>query len=208
MAGWWTLRALRWLQRFWWQSSFWSPQRPSCRIMDFIKASCRRRGWVWESLHNVEGDGNFCDSDFRLCHPPQRSVSVTQPEDLTPQQPAAAETDRPGLPGGHVSAAAAGGAAPGPLSDLDLARRLQEEEYQQQQQQQQGGPVTPGPQHSSSLVDGSMDSCHGLVKRRSEFTYYERAQQVYILHHSGRLRRIAQSPSTLHSDSQEPGTDP
>lgn len=28
---------------------------------------------VWESLHNVEGDGNFCDSDFRLCHPPQRT---------------------------------------------------------------------------------------------------------------------------------------
>ena len=28
---------------------------------------------VWESLHNVEGDGNFCDSNFRLCHPPQRA---------------------------------------------------------------------------------------------------------------------------------------
>ncbi|KAF1382129.1 hypothetical protein PFLUV_G00161240 [Perca fluviatilis] len=28
---------------------------------------------VWESLHNVEADGNFCDSDFRLCHPPQRA---------------------------------------------------------------------------------------------------------------------------------------
>lgn len=28
---------------------------------------------VWESLHNVEGDGNFCDWDFRLCHPPQRA---------------------------------------------------------------------------------------------------------------------------------------
>lgn len=21
---------------------------------------------VWESLHNVDGDGNFCDSEFRL----------------------------------------------------------------------------------------------------------------------------------------------
>ncbi|XP_059899846.1 ubiquitin carboxyl-terminal hydrolase MINDY-1 isoform X2 [Gadus macrocephalus] len=30
-------------------------------------------GLVWESLHNVEGDGNFCDADFRLCHPPQRT---------------------------------------------------------------------------------------------------------------------------------------
>lgn len=32
----------------------------------------QEEGLVWESLHNVEGDGNFCDSDFRLCHPPQR----------------------------------------------------------------------------------------------------------------------------------------
>jgi len=33
----------------------------------------QEEGLVWESLHNVEGDGNFCDSDFRLCHPPQRT---------------------------------------------------------------------------------------------------------------------------------------
>lgn len=32
----------------------------------------QEEGLVWESLHNVEGDGNFCDSHFRLCHPPQR----------------------------------------------------------------------------------------------------------------------------------------
>ncbi|XP_045076429.1 uncharacterized protein LOC121534560 [Coregonus clupeaformis] len=31
-----------------------------------------------------------------------------------------------------------------------------------------------------SLVEGSMDSCPDLVKRRSEFTYYEDAQQVDI----------------------------
>ncbi|KAI5607262.1 ubiquitin carboxyl-terminal hydrolase MINDY-1 [Silurus asotus] len=30
---------------------------------------------VWESLHNVEGDGNFCDSEFRLCHASQKSAS-------------------------------------------------------------------------------------------------------------------------------------
>lgn len=33
----------------------------------------QEEGLVWESLHNVEGDGNFCDSDFRLCHAPQRA---------------------------------------------------------------------------------------------------------------------------------------
>lgn len=35
---------------------------------------------VWESLHNVEGDGNFCDSDFRLCHPPQRAPPPSSQE--------------------------------------------------------------------------------------------------------------------------------
>ncbi|XP_040044688.2 ubiquitin carboxyl-terminal hydrolase MINDY-1 isoform X2 [Gasterosteus aculeatus] len=37
----------------------------------------QEEGLVWESLHNVEGDGNFCDSDFRLCHPPQRAPPTT-----------------------------------------------------------------------------------------------------------------------------------
>ena len=30
---------------------------------------------MWESIHNVEGDGNFCDSDFLLRHPPQRPLA-------------------------------------------------------------------------------------------------------------------------------------
>uniref|UniRef100_A0AAZ3PKM6 Ubiquitin carboxyl-terminal hydrolase n=1 Tax=Oncorhynchus tshawytscha TaxID=74940 RepID=A0AAZ3PKM6_ONCTS len=103
-------------------------------------------GLVWESLHNVEGDGNFCDSDFRLCHPPQRSVPVTQPEDLTPQQQQR-QIDQDYLVA--MSLQQQQGVAPGPLSDLDLARQLQEEEYQQQQQQQQqGGPSLAPAQQS------------------------------------------------------------
>ena len=30
---------------------------------------------VWESLHNVDGDGNFCDSEFRL-RPPSDPETV------------------------------------------------------------------------------------------------------------------------------------
>lgn len=40
---------------------------------------------VWESLHNVEGDGNFCDSDFRLCNP-QRAPSTSHPPSVQEQQ--------------------------------------------------------------------------------------------------------------------------
>ncbi|KAF7647884.1 hypothetical protein LDENG_00165270 [Lucifuga dentata] len=90
-------------------------------------------GLVWESLHNVEGDGNFCDSDFRLCHPPQRAPpTASLPPTAQEQQ---RQIDQDYLVA--VSLQQQQGGAPGPLSDLELARQLQQEEYQQQQQQQQ-----------------------------------------------------------------------
>ncbi|KAM7373743.1 hypothetical protein PAMP_008572 [Pampus punctatissimus] len=93
----------------------------------------QEEGLVWESLHNVEGDGNFCDSDFRLCHPPQRAPpTAAQPPTAQEQQ---RQIDQDYLVA--VSLQQQQGGAPGPLSDLELARQLQQEEYQQQQQQQQ-----------------------------------------------------------------------
>ncbi|XP_026011969.1 ubiquitin carboxyl-terminal hydrolase MINDY-1 [Astatotilapia calliptera] len=92
---------------------------------------------VWESLHNVEGDGNFCDSDFRLCHPPQRAPP-------TPHLPPSAQEQQRQIDQDYlvaVSLQQQQGGAPGPLSDLELARQLQQEEYQQQQQLQQQGSV-------------------------------------------------------------------
>ncbi|XP_048213933.1 ubiquitin carboxyl-terminal hydrolase MINDY-1 isoform X2 [Perognathus longimembris pacificus] len=74
---------------------------------------------VWESLHNVDGDSCFCDSDFHLSHSlaqdpgadggsgsPAKQLQVDQQQ----QQPQ-----------GTVG-----------LSDLELAQQLQQEEYQQQ----------------------------------------------------------------------------
>ncbi|XP_020323843.1 ubiquitin carboxyl-terminal hydrolase MINDY-1 [Oncorhynchus kisutch] len=119
-------------------------------------------GLVWESLHNVEGDGNFCDSDFRLCHPPQRSVPVTQPEDLTPQQQQR-QIDQDYLVA--MSLQQQQGVAPGPLSDLDLARQLQEEEYQQQQQQQQEGGPSQAP---AQQVRGQAAAQPGGSRRREK----------------------------------------
>uniref|UniRef100_A0A1A8CR78 Ubiquitin carboxyl-terminal hydrolase n=1 Tax=Nothobranchius kadleci TaxID=1051664 RepID=A0A1A8CR78_NOTKA len=86
---------------------------------------------VWESLHNVEGDGNFCDSDFRLCHPPSRAPPTSHlPPSSQEQQ---RQIDQDYLVA--VSLQQQQGGAPGPLSDLELAQQLQREEYQQQQQQ-------------------------------------------------------------------------
>ncbi|XP_032123314.1 ubiquitin carboxyl-terminal hydrolase MINDY-1 isoform X8 [Sapajus apella] len=83
---------------------------------------------VWESLHNVDGDSCFCDSDFHLSHSlgkgpgaeggsgsPEKQLQVDQDYlialSLQQQQPQGALG----------------------LTDLELAQQLQQEEYQQQQ---------------------------------------------------------------------------
>uniref|UniRef100_A0A3B4YL23 Ubiquitin carboxyl-terminal hydrolase n=1 Tax=Seriola lalandi dorsalis TaxID=1841481 RepID=A0A3B4YL23_SERLL len=91
----------------------------------------QEEGLVWESLHNVEGDGNFCDSDFRLCHQRAPPTSTLPPTAQDQQR----QIDQDYLVA--VSLQQQQGGAPGPLSDLELARQLQQEEYQQQQQLQQ-----------------------------------------------------------------------
>ncbi|XP_028820629.1 ubiquitin carboxyl-terminal hydrolase MINDY-1 [Denticeps clupeoides] len=90
----------------------------------------QEEGVVWESLHNVEGDGNFCDSEFRLSHLSQRSGVSPSPAVATPQQQQQIDQD-------YLVAMSLQqhqeGMAPEPMSDLELARQLQQEEYQQPQ---------------------------------------------------------------------------
>ncbi|KAJ8383387.1 hypothetical protein AAFF_G00220870 [Aldrovandia affinis] len=123
----------------------------------------QEEGVVWESLHNVEGDGNFCDSEFRLCHPPQRSAPLAPPTVAgappTPQQQQR-QIDQDYLVA--MSLQQQQGAAPGPLSDLELARQLQQEEYQQQQQQQQ----PPAGQPSTQQQVRGQSSQQGGQRRR------------------------------------------
>ncbi|XP_037681973.1 ubiquitin carboxyl-terminal hydrolase MINDY-1 isoform X1 [Choloepus didactylus] len=96
---------------------------------------------VWESLHNVDGDSCFCDSDFHLSHSlgkgpgaeggsgsPEKQRQVDQDYlialSLQQQQPQATLG----------------------LSDLELAQQLQQEEYQQQvvQPAQSRAPLPQG----------------------------------------------------------------
>lgn len=76
---------------------------------------------VWESLHNVEGDGNFCDSHFRLLqkNPDYNQTTGAQSQIDQDYLVAVSLQQQTGDP---VS-----------LSDAELARQLQQEEYQQQQ---------------------------------------------------------------------------
>ncbi|KAK9527084.1 hypothetical protein VZT92_015746 [Zoarces viviparus] len=125
----------------------------------------QEEGLVWESLHNVEGDGNFCDSDFRLCHPPQRAPPTTNlPTSVQEQQ---RQIDQDYLVA--VSLQQQQGGAPGPLSDLELAQQLQQEEYQQQQQlqPQQQQQQQPGSLQAAQQVRGQ-GSQQGGARRREK----------------------------------------
>ncbi|XP_056262222.1 ubiquitin carboxyl-terminal hydrolase MINDY-1 isoform X2 [Pseudoliparis swirei] len=114
---------------------------------------------VWESLHNVEGDGNFCDSAFRLQRAPP-------PHSHTPSvQDQQRQIDQDYLVA--VSLQQQQGGAPGPLSDLELAQQLQQEEYQQQQQQEQQPQQQQQQQGSQQVrVQGSQQG--GGARRREK----------------------------------------
>ncbi|NXB43438.1 MINY1 hydrolase, partial [Leucopsar rothschildi] len=73
-------------------------------------------GVVWESLHSVDGDSCFCDTEFHLSHAPGKDGATAATPDPRLQQ-----VDQQGQ----------GQDPPSVLSDLELARQLQQEEYQQ-----------------------------------------------------------------------------
>ncbi|XP_078526760.1 ubiquitin carboxyl-terminal hydrolase MINDY-1 [Lissotriton helveticus] len=91
---------------------------------------------IWESLHNVEGDSCFCDSNFHLSYHLSKEASFSNQEQLQQRL----------LDQDYMIALSLQQQQQGPpgMSDLELARQLQQEEYQnQQQQQQQQQPQQP-----------------------------------------------------------------
>ncbi|XP_008982564.3 ubiquitin carboxyl-terminal hydrolase MINDY-1 isoform X10 [Callithrix jacchus] len=82
---------------------------------------------VWESLHNVDGDSCFCDSDFHLSHslgkgPGAEGGSGSPEKQLQVDQDYLIALSLQQQPQGALG-----------LTDLELAQQLQQEEYQQQQ---------------------------------------------------------------------------
>ncbi|XP_041259932.1 ubiquitin carboxyl-terminal hydrolase MINDY-1 [Onychostruthus taczanowskii] len=82
----------------------------------------REEGVVWESLHGVDGDSCFCDSDFHLSTPPGTRGA---PQEHRLQQRQAEQDYMVAL------SLQRGQDPPSVLGDLELARQLQHEEYQQ-----------------------------------------------------------------------------
>uniref|UniRef100_A0A3P9A1J9 Ubiquitin carboxyl-terminal hydrolase n=1 Tax=Esox lucius TaxID=8010 RepID=A0A3P9A1J9_ESOLU len=94
---------------------------------------------VWESLHNVDGDGNFCDSEFRLRPPSDPETVYRGQQDQIDQDYLMALS----LQQEQQSQDLQWEALPEGISDLELAKKLQEEEdrrasqyYQEQEQEQ------------------------------------------------------------------------
>ncbi|NXU39518.1 MINY1 hydrolase, partial [Drymodes brunneopygia] len=82
-------------------------------------------GVVWESLHSVDGDSCFCDTDFHLSHAAGKEVAPAAPPDPRLQQ---RQVDQDFMVALSLQQ---GQDPPSVLSDLELARQLQHEEYQQ-----------------------------------------------------------------------------
>ncbi|XP_023669594.1 ubiquitin carboxyl-terminal hydrolase MINDY-2 [Paramormyrops kingsleyae] len=92
---------------------------------------------VWESLHNVDGDGNFCDSEFRLRPPSDPNTVYHGQQDQIDQDYLMALS----LQQEQQSQDLTWEQIPEGISDLELAKKLQEEEdrrasqfYQEQEQ--------------------------------------------------------------------------
>ncbi|XP_028331135.1 ubiquitin carboxyl-terminal hydrolase MINDY-2 isoform X2 [Gouania willdenowi] len=104
---------------------------------------------VWESLHNVDGDGNFCDSEFRLRPPSDPETVYRGQQDQIDQDYMMAlslqqEQQNQDLQWQQL---------PEGISDLELAKKLQEEEdrrasqyYQEQEQEQAAAAAAQGQQ--------------------------------------------------------------
>ncbi|XP_077115744.1 ubiquitin carboxyl-terminal hydrolase MINDY-1 [Ranitomeya variabilis] len=90
---------------------------------------------IWESLHNVEGDSCFCDSDFHLTQHMEKDTACSSPQQLQQRQ-----VDQDYMIALSLQQQQQG---PLPMSDLELARQLQKEEYQQQVPAAQAPPQSP-----------------------------------------------------------------
>ncbi|KAM6294228.1 LOW QUALITY PROTEIN: ubiquitin carboxyl-terminal hydrolase MINDY-1 [Aegotheles albertisi] len=83
----------------------------------------QEEGVVWESLHSVDGDSSFCDTEFHLSHAPGKGGATAAPPDPRLQQ---RQVDQDYM----IALSLQGGQdPPAALSDLELARQLQHEEY-------------------------------------------------------------------------------
>ncbi|XP_043994670.1 ubiquitin carboxyl-terminal hydrolase MINDY-2 isoform X1 [Gambusia affinis] len=115
---------------------------------------------VWESLHNVDGDGNFCDSEFRLRPPSDPETVYRGQQDQIDQDYLMALS----LQQEQQSQDLQWEQLPEGISDLELAKKLQEEEdrrasqyYQEQEQEQAAAAAAAQAQAQEPVEESEVD---------------------------------------------------
>ncbi|XP_057344829.1 ubiquitin carboxyl-terminal hydrolase MINDY-2 isoform X2 [Manis pentadactyla] len=105
---------------------------------------------VWESLHNVDGDGNFCDSEFHLRPPSDPETVYRGQQDQIDQDYLMALS----LQQEQQSQEISWERIPEGISDSELAKKLQEEEdrraSQYLQEQEQAAAAASAPSRAQS----------------------------------------------------------
>ncbi|XP_029430285.1 ubiquitin carboxyl-terminal hydrolase MINDY-2 isoform X2 [Rhinatrema bivittatum] len=119
---------------------------------------------VWESLHNVDGDGNFCDSEFHLRPPSDPETVYRGQQDQIDQDYLMALSLQQEQQNHDIN----WDQIPEGISDLELAKKLQEEEdrrasqYYQEQEQAAAAAARRHsccPNSAGDAVASSLHSC-------------------------------------------------
>ncbi|XP_078283451.1 ubiquitin carboxyl-terminal hydrolase MINDY-2 isoform X2 [Rhinoraja longicauda] len=129
---------------------------------------------VWESLHNVDGDGNFCDSDFYLRPPSDpETVYKGQQDQIDQQEQQSQDLTWEQIPEG--------------ISDLELAKKLQEEEdrrasqYYHDQEQAAATQSQEGQQSQAVAATAAAGKQPGGTERKQRKEAKEKEKDKCIL---------------------------
>ncbi|KAG9352186.1 hypothetical protein JZ751_020599 [Albula glossodonta] len=161
---------------------------------------------VWESLHNVDGDGNFCDSEFRLRPPSDPDTVYRGQQDQIDQDYLMAlslQQEQQGLDLNWEQ-------IPEGISDLELAKKLQEEEdrrasqfYQEQeqaaaaqaqgQQQPAGGDAEVGAGAAAAAVAGPAGAAGATPSPGKQPSTGERKQKKELKDKDNTLASLGQT---------------
>nr|XP_051677916.1 ubiquitin carboxyl-terminal hydrolase MINDY-2 isoform X4 [Oryctolagus cuniculus] len=170
---------------------------------------------VWESLHNVDGDGNFCDSEFHLRPPSDPETVYKGQQDQIDQDYLMALSLQQEQQNQEINWEQ----IPEGISDLELAKKLQEEEdrraSQYYQEQEQAAAAAAA---ASSSTQAQVSSCKclermeeclrnsSLSKTTSELQREERQRE------RGSLSNWPQRPELRRSKAgwevEQPGLEP
>uniref|UniRef100_UPI00398ED6F5 ubiquitin carboxyl-terminal hydrolase MINDY-2-like n=1 Tax=Pristiophorus japonicus TaxID=55135 RepID=UPI00398ED6F5 len=134
---------------------------------------------VWESLHSVDGDGNFCDSEFHLRPPSDPETVYKGQQDQIDQDYLMALS----LQQEQQSQDLSWEQIPEGISDLELAKKLQEEEDRRasqfyHEQEQAAAAQSQEGQQSQAAAAGRP---HGATERKQRKEPREKEKDKCIL---------------------------